>query len=120
MWRQREQRSRVQSPLLVGHWPEVWYGWFSFRPPISATLFLRTIPKGVLDAPDKGKTLAQCGLEQEIASLETEMERVTALSTISDADCADLADRLHRLKKKGGMPSQYRTFFGAARPGAPC
>lgn len=46
----------------------------------------------------------QPALEEEINRLEAELTRVVALSATSDAERADLADRLRRLKKKAGMP----------------
>jgi hypothetical protein len=54
--------------------------------------------------PDRSK--GRPALEEEIASLEAEMTRVAALSTTSDTDRANLADRLQRLKQKVGMPPQ--------------
>jgi hypothetical protein len=41
--------------------------------------------------------------EEEIATLEAEVTRVVALSTTTERERADLADRLRRLKKKAGM-----------------
>ena len=44
-------------------------------------------------------------LEEELTRLEAELARVVALSTTSDAQRADLTERLRRLKKKAaGIP----------------
>jgi hypothetical protein len=49
------------------------------------------------------KSMSQPAFEEEIARLEAELTRVVALTTTSDADRADLTDRLRRLKQKAGM-----------------
>jgi hypothetical protein len=42
-------------------------------------------------------------LNEEIERLEAEIARVVALPMRSDAECADLAARLRRLKEMAGM-----------------
>ena len=51
--------------------------------------------------PAKSKN--ERALEEDLARLEAEMNRVAALSTTSDEDRATLAERLHRLKKNARM-----------------
>ena len=53
-------------------------------------------------APAKSEN--QPAFEEEITRLEAELTRVVALSATSDAERADLTDRLRRLKQKAGMP----------------
>jgi hypothetical protein len=52
--------------------------------------------------PAKSKN--ERALEEELASLEAEMTRVTALSTTSASDRAALEERLRRLKKMAQTP----------------
>jgi predicted nucleic acid-binding Zn-ribbon protein len=42
---------------------------------------------------------SECALATEIASLESEIARVSALRTTTDANRADLQERLRRLKE---------------------
>ena len=54
-------------------------------------------------APAESKS--PTALAEELISLEAELARVVALSTTSDAQRADLTERLRRLKKKAaGVP----------------
>ena len=50
------------------------------------------------------RSISQTALEEEITQLEAELTRVVELSTTSDAERADLTDRMRRLKTKAGMP----------------
>ena len=51
------------------------------------------------------KTDPQQNLEQQIADLEAETKRVSALSTTSEANRADLSERLQRLKDRAAQRS---------------
>ena len=54
-------------------------------------------------APAESKS--STALDEELLRLEAELARVVALSTTSDAQRADLTERLRRLKKKAsGAP----------------
>jgi hypothetical protein len=68
----------------------------------SATVFSRATPeKDALLNPAKSKN--ERALEEDLARRDAEMNRVAALPTTSDWDRANLAERLHRLKKNARM-----------------
>ena len=94
---------RHWRPVTDGTLASVGKAWYSVLLVPAATSSRALQRKGsLLMNPTKSKN--ERALEEDLASLEAQIARVAALSTTSDQDRANLAERLRRLKKKLRTP----------------